>query len=1303
MELSECWKNKNQPQTNQAIICFVDEGMLIHRKISYYLSVKDIPNDWNILSLYEPEKQMEQTTEKTHHYKIEKMTNYKAYFIKKHFLEKVNAILSKNKNLDKLDVMNQLLKQEKTCYVFTVPLVYPVENISIKNEMIYYEYYDETNKWQQLIEECKKIIQNNISIRHMLSGLLRFSNVRELIHIFDHKLGIKEWVVNELITMGTTLWTTIDQIENVMTNKSKIIMSSEYFDKDIINKFFDKYVYQELPMCIIIPSFNNEPYYEKNLLSVFEQKYSNHRIIYIDDQSTDQTYQCVKEFIISKNQTNRVELLKQTKHGAQCCGRFIGYMMTDDDEIICNLDGDDFLYDRDDIHKFKALKYVESGYLKGLWSTYGCFYKTSGPQWMETTLKYSTEIIEKKLYRTNKFLCKHLRTGYGGLYKKIKVEDLMGPDDKFLHMCTDIATQYPVCEMAGNLHENLLKPTYIYNQDNSVRYNNSWYNLEKKDNEDNKKYFDSVIEKIKVTKQYETSDSYMTSKYYGFNMWKETMDIILLGLNQRDINYYLSKFNHEIMNTIKYNLHIINDLQEYENKGSDLVLFIDVDSTKIGSNLNPKKYMKWLELKGHVLVDDRIDISDGSYCMDEGSAYDIVIVKTNGKHSMSGYYTKESFESLIKNNLDNDNLDNNMNHRIIARSRDRMSIIVALYGIKKEWLQVAIDSVIGQTATDWNLLICDDGTSSLDYKRSMMSYLYDVKNKILGNRIRIIENLKNVGLAGTNLNMVGHVESKFIGSLDPDDALTDNAIQKVLNVYMTDCSADFVYSNFYYCDQDLMIKSNGYSKPLGDKLVIYENCVSAFRTYKKSSYHHTLGYCKTFRSAEDKDIIFKFEESGAKFVMVPECLYKYRYNPGSLARTSDGSEAFNNHKTLQYCRNAIKQSQFRRYLNNAYICDKPIDEIFIKYGMRNITMTSYEKYFNDYFDMVYCINLQINNEKFNEMKIKMHLCGIKKVKIMRFVFAKDCKELVNIYQNVIDNDLRTTNEKRENKKIIKNIGELGCSESHMYCVKDALINNYQKILILEDDVYFHKHFLIKFKEYTDQISDDWQFLMLGTSQWSWWGNAPYLKKNIYHPTRASMGTFAVAVNIKNSDPNDNLMHDLINNLSTYDSPADLGGYSKSIIKTKLTENIHSLNFLHESRYPIKHCHVFYPNLIIADTTESSLREGDVESKFLSRCLHMDWQVDNMMTFKKNNMNISRYANKIHYETILVNDYDSIYPNVPWNQDVEFCISNDLPFKIHTILLRSRNNKIMIKGDLSKSDFIYYKKRIEHFPNIRFDS
>ena len=54
---------------------------------------------------------------------------------------------------------------------------------------------------------------------------------------------------------------------------------------------------QEKPIVIVIPSYNNKDWYEKNLKSVLTQNYKNYRIIYLDDVSTDRTGELIKKFI----------------------------------------------------------------------------------------------------------------------------------------------------------------------------------------------------------------------------------------------------------------------------------------------------------------------------------------------------------------------------------------------------------------------------------------------------------------------------------------------------------------------------------------------------------------------------------------------------------------------------------------------------------------------------------------------------------------------------------------------------------------------------------------------------------------------------------------------------------------------------------------------------------------------------------------------------------------------------------------------------------------------------------------------
>ncbi|RYE14457.1 MAG: glycosyltransferase, partial [Rickettsiales bacterium] len=756
------------------------------------------------------------------------------------------------------------------CYSFYDNLIWPQNAI---NDVKYYNYYNNENKLQYCILYLQNfVVEQNISIRHQLKDLTRYADVKSLQHILDYKLNMDPQIVNELITLSMANIDYNDIPRYLEMYDKSNVQKLEYIDKSIVNLFFDLYVYCQLPMCVVVPSYNNINYYEKNLNSIFCQKYKNYRIIYADDQSTDGTYQAVKNYIIDKKMSERCSVYRQNSHNAQCCGRYMCYILIDDDEIVCNVDGDDWMYDRNDSYQYNGFNYIESAYKKGALSTYGCFYKSSGPQWMETTMVYPQSIIENKEYRNYKFLCKHLRTGYAGLYKNIWIKDLLDESFKFLHMCTDISTQYSVLEMAGNRHTNICKPTYIYNQDNSVIYDNSWYNLNIESNKLNKDYNEYVQNKVKNTLPYDSVESIMLDRSYNFNLFREKLDIIILNKNNIDLHKINQKIKHELKNVITYSIKEITDLSFDFLSLSNIVLYINADDN-IVVNLNINKYLKYMLCTkiDKVLIAENIECNDSTPITFENNNYIISITSEDFPiEKSSGYYTKDKLIDLFENKHKND-------IKLFIKSIETITYIVALYNVPQAWLEVCINSFKNQSTNNYNIIVNDDQTPDLTYKRAVFKYLWNIKNLFFDNKLIISQSYKNLGLAGNNKYMIGLVESPIVACVDPDDAIVQETTLYLAETYKT--KPDFVYSNFYYCDKDLNITSTGYSKKLKDNLlVLNENCISHIRSYQKDSYYQTLGYDSTFRAAEDKDIIFKFEECGLTFKFIDKPLYLYRYN-----------------------------------------------------------------------------------------------------------------------------------------------------------------------------------------------------------------------------------------------------------------------------------------------------------------------------------------------------------------------------------------------------------------------------------------
>lgn len=198
-------------------------------------------------------------------------------------------------------------------------------------------------------------------------------------------------------------------------------------------------------------------------------------------------------------------------------------------------------------------------------------------------------------------------------------------------------------------------------------------------------------------------------------------------------------------------------------------------------------------------------------------------------------------------------------------------------------------------------------------------------------------------------------------------------------------------------------------------------------------------------------------------------------------------------------------------------------------------------YINEYFDHIYCINLDRRYDRWVKIVEKFKFLNIH----VKRVSAVDGSKL--------DRSIR------EQYKMIS-AGALGCILSHYKIIQHAKKCNYRRILILEDDILFienfHKHFIDMMKSI-----NDWCLLYLGCSQHVW-QNIEFYNENNYYSKRCD-GTFAYSIDCSVFD-------DVLNTDTIKDKPIDT-----------------ILHIIQNKYY--KNCFTAFPNLIISDVSESDIR------------------------------------------------------------------------------------------------------------------
>jgi GR25 family glycosyltransferase involved in LPS biosynthesis len=146
---------------------------------------------------------------------------------------------------------------------------------------------------------------------------------------------------------------------------------------------------------------------------------------------------------------------------------------------------------------------------------------------------------------------------------------------------------------------------------------------------------------------------------------------------------------------------------------------------------------------------------------------------------------------------------------------------------------------------------------------------------------------------------------------------------------------------------------------------------------------------------------------------------------------------------------------------------------------------------NEYFDQVYCLNLDRRPDRMEKMQKRFDHFGIQFKRIQ-----------------AIDGKCMTDAEFANNKfskKINKNT--LACALGHQKIFEDAKLNNHQKILIFEDDAMMVKDLKIKLQKI---LTIDWDLIYLGATHYGGWSK---VLNGFYHP-KSTCGTFAYALNKK---------------------------------------------------------------------------------------------------------------------------------------------------------------------------------------------
>ena len=207
------------------------------------------------------------------------------------------------------------------------------------------------------------------------------------------------------------------------------------------------------------------------------------------------------------------------------------------------------------------------------------------------------------------------------------------------------------------------------------------------------------------------------------------------------------------------------------------------------------------------------------------------------------------------------------------------SILVAHYN-NFEYFQDFYKSVLQQTYQNFEIIIVDD-CSTDDSVEKIKSYTAD------DSRVKIFQNETNQGVGFTKRKCVEMAAGEICGFIDPDDAVTENALEISIQNYLDNPKIIGTYSQIMLCDSLLHPqKVYNRSRKVSNRNPFFFNInneISHFFTFRKEFYLKTEGINPNLTASEDFDLYLKMYEVG-DLAYIPKPLYFYRLHEKGISQ-----------------------------------------------------------------------------------------------------------------------------------------------------------------------------------------------------------------------------------------------------------------------------------------------------------------------------------------------------------------------------------------------------------------------------------
>ena len=203
-----------------------------------------------------------------------------------------------------------------------------------------------------------------------------------------------------------------------------------------------------------------------------------------------------------------------------------------------------------------------------------------------------------------------------------------------------------------------------------------------------------------------------------------------------------------------------------------------------------------------------------------------------------------------------------------------ISLIMPVFDPEENWLTQAIDSVICQSYSNWELCVADDASNKDAVREILDEYSHS------DSRIKVIKRSENGHISAASNSALSLATGDWVAFLDHDDLLHPAALFCVAKCLQKNPHIKFIYTDEDRIDLDGK-KFNPYFKPdYNPSLFTSQNYFNHLSALKKSLIEELGGFRLGYEGAQDYDLFLRYIEriQPEEIFHIPFPLYSWRMN-----------------------------------------------------------------------------------------------------------------------------------------------------------------------------------------------------------------------------------------------------------------------------------------------------------------------------------------------------------------------------------------------------------------------------------------